>query len=112
FHVRPVRALFREDADMAKRREATEIVEAVMLHRPGFAERFAWKPPAAHAFFIGVTGEDRVGLGPFALRQGGLPDGLPLGALDPVRAVLLKLASVARIQKGVVGVGLYLEDQR
>jgi hypothetical protein len=44
-----------------------------MPHRPGLAERHFRETPAAHAFFVGVAGEDRVRLLPFARRQRLLP---------------------------------------
>ena len=108
----PVRRLLGKHADMAERGEAAEIVDAVMAHRPGFAERLFWKAPSAHAFLVGIAGEDRVGLPPFASRQRLLPDRLPLGPHDPVGAVLLELLAVAAVEQRVVVVRQYFEDNR
>src|SRR5690606_24807489 len=95
----PVRTLLGEDADMAERGKAAQIVDAVMFHRPCFAERLPWKTPAAHAFLVGVAGEDGIGLGPFGRRQRRLPDRLTLRTLDHIGTILLELAAAARIQQ-------------
>src|SRR5699024_9408048 len=57
-HVTPMRRLFGKDADMAERSEAAKIIEPVMAHRPGLAERLAWKPPASDPLFIGIASKD------------------------------------------------------
>src|SRR5690606_26005368 len=104
--------LLGKDADMAERGEAAEIVEAVMLHRPGLAERGLGEAPAAHALLVGVAGEDRVGLPPLALGERRPPDRLALRPVDAVGAVLLQLAAVAGIEERVVRAGSDLQDQR
>ena len=111
-HVIPVRGLLGKDADMAERGEAAEIVDAVMPHRPGLAERRLREAPAAHAFLVGVAGEDRVGLLPVAGRQRLLPDRLAFGPDDAIGAVLLELLAAAAVEQRVVGIGRDFEDQR
>ena len=111
-HMVPMRGLFGEDADMPKRGEAAEIVDAVMFHRPCFAERGFRKAPAAHPFLVGVAGKDRVGALPIALGQGRLPYGLPLGPDDPVGSILLQLASRAAVDQRIVGIGQDFENDR
>src|SRR5690606_38112877 len=81
-------------------------------HRPGLAERRLRKAPAAHAFLVGVAGEDRVGLCPLPVGQRALPDRLALGPVDAVGAVLLELAAVARVEQRIVGIGFDGQDQR
>src|SRR5690606_20782270 len=103
-HVVPVRGLLRKHADMAEGGEAAEIVYAVMLHRPGLAERRLRKAPAAHAFLVRVAGEDGVGAVPFAFRQRAPPDRLSFGPDDAVGAVLLQLLAVAAVEQRIVRV--------
>ena len=90
-HLAPVRGLFGKDANMPERGEPTEIVDAVMPHRPGLAEHGLGKAPAAHALLVGVAGEDRVDVVPVRLRQGTGPDRLTFGPHDAVGPVLLQL---------------------
>ncbi len=111
-HVVPMRSLLGKDADMAERGEAAEIVNAVMPHRPGFAERCFWKTPAAHAFLVGVAGEHGVGAVPFAFGQRTPPDCLPFRADDAIGSVLLQLLAVAAVEQRIVGIGRDFEDER
>ena len=98
---------------MAERGEAAEIVDAVMLHRPGLAERRLRKAPAADAFLVGVAGEDRRRrLSQSRCRQRPLPDRLALGPHDAVGAVLLQLLAVAAVDQRIVVIGRDFEDQR
>ena len=97
---------------MAERGEAAEIVDAVMAHRPGLAERRFWKTPAAHAFLVGVAGEDRVGRVPLLGRQRSLPDRLALRPHDAVGPVLLQLLAVAAVEQRIVVAGRDFEDER
>ncbi len=101
-HIGPVCCLLREHTHMAERGEAAVKRDAVMLHWPGFAKGHMWERPTSHAFFIGITGKDRVGFVPFAFRQARKPDCLTFRAHDAIGTVLLKLQPVAAVQQRVV----------
>jgi hypothetical protein len=97
---------------MAKRGETAEIVDAVMLHRPGLAERQLGETPAADALLVGVAGEDGVGTLPFLCRQGLLPDRLALGPHDTVGAILFELLAGAAVEQRIIGIGRHFQDHR
>src|SRR5581483_9866096 len=111
FEPVPVRRLLREDADMAEGGEAAEEPDAVIFERPGLAER-ALVAPAAVGIVVADAEEGRVGVIPVRGRQARRPQRLLLGADDPVPAVALELASVARIEEGVVGPAFGLQHHR
>ena len=111
-HVIPVRGLLGKHADMAERGEAAEIVEPVMAHRPGLAERRFRETPAAHPFLVGVAGEDRVG--PFPFAQPAAPfarsPALPGGRCG--RGRIARASRRAAVDQRIVGVRRHFEDQR
>jgi len=96
---------------MAKRREATKIVDTVVAHRPCFAERRLWETPTAHALFIRIAGEDCVRVSPFRVGQRRQPDRLALGPDDAIGTILFELQPVTAVQQCVVTVGLDFQDQ-
>ena len=49
---------------MTERGEAAEKIDAEQIERPGLAERFFRKAPAAGAFLVGIAGEDGIDLFP------------------------------------------------
>src|SRR5690606_38331600 len=109
-HMRPVRGLLGKDADMPERGETAEIVDAVVAHRPGFAESRLWKAPTAEPLLVRVAGEDCVGRRPFAFGKRRLPYRLAFGAHDAIRPVLLQLPPSAGIEQRVVTTRRDLED--
>src|SRR5690606_42043404 len=88
-HVRPVRGLLGKHADMPERGETAEIVDAVVAHRPGFAESRLRKAPTAEPLLVRVAGEDCVGRRPFAFGKRRLPYRLAFGTHDTVRPRLV-----------------------
>jgi hypothetical protein len=89
--------LLRKDADMAERSEAAEKIDPKQLQGPGSPDNRARNAPAAHAVFLGIAGEYRVGIIPDVGRQRWRPEGLSLGSNDAIRTVLFKLKAVAHI---------------
>src|SRR5258705_13716883 len=97
---------------MAERREAAEIAEPGIAHRPRLAERGLQKTPATHALLVGIAGESRVGLLPLARSQRLLPDRLPFGSDDAVGTVLFELFTIAAVDQRVVVIGRHFQYER
>ncbi len=108
----PMRRLLGKHADMTEGREAAEIGDAVPVERPGFAKLGLGETPAAHAVFLGIAGEDGVGLAPLARVERRAPQCLSFGPLDYIWAITLELAAVAAVKQRIAAVAGCLEDDR